>query len=40
MGIEYLFMAMVGGAGTSVGAVVGAALVTLAKQRAAGLAAA
>ena len=36
-GIEYLFMAVVGGAGSVWGAVIGATLITLAKQCAAGL---
>ena len=33
MGIEYLLMAMVGGSGSILGGVVGAALVTLLKNR-------
>ena len=36
-GIEFLFMAMLGGAGHIAGAVVGAALITLLQERAAGL---
>ena len=39
-GIEYLFMAVVGGAGSVWGAVVGATLITLLEAGAAGLAAA